>query len=150
MKKEKEKQFTLLDDDKVNKMETRIYEQELLIKKLIFDQKKELLERIEILNNTMDDFKNRQSTSTKQEKKESGGKSSDQTYDDFMQNDKKKEIDEYLKQLRREMESRFSNDQKDILYLSEKFKYLESVRSGDPRISGLSRLSGRVGTKSRR
>jgi len=48
-------------------------------------------------------------------------------YDSYVHNDQRKEIDEYLKQLRRETENRFANDQKDILYLSEKFKYLESV-----------------------
>jgi hypothetical protein len=129
-KKDKDKQFAMLDDDRSTKLESRMYEQELAIKRMVFDHKKELMERIDILANTIDDFKNRQSGGLKQEQKgvSSAKGSSDPTYDSYVQNDQKKEIDEYLKQLRRETENRFANDQKDILYLSEKFKYLESVR----------------------
>ena len=52
----------LLDDEKLSKFEDRFYEHEIHVKKLIFDQNKKLIERIDLLSSTLDDMKSRQST----------------------------------------------------------------------------------------
>lgn len=52
----------LLDDEKISKFEDRFYEHEIHVKKLIFDQNKKLIERIDLLSSTLDDMKSRQST----------------------------------------------------------------------------------------
>lgn len=51
----------LLDDEKLSKFEDRFYEHEIHVKKLIFDQNKKLIERIDLLSSTLDDMRNRQS-----------------------------------------------------------------------------------------
>ena len=52
---------------------------------------------------------------------------SDKIYDDYLNMERKKEIEEFLKQLRKDMENKFIILDKDIAYLSEYQKYLSSV-----------------------
>ena len=49
----------------------------------------------------------------------SGSKNPDKTYDDFLGNEKKKEIDDFLKNIKREIDGKFMAVEKDIVYLSE-------------------------------
>lgn len=51
----------VLDDEKMGQIEDRLYEQDLNLKKDLFNQKKELIERIELLNNVIEDIRSRQS-----------------------------------------------------------------------------------------
>jgi len=51
----------------------------------------------------------------------------DKIYDDYLNMERKKEIEEFLKQLRKDMENKFIILDKDIAYLSEYQKYLSSV-----------------------
>ena len=54
---------------------------------------------------------------------------SDKIYDDYLNMERKKEIEDFLKQLRRDMENKFIILDKDVAYLSEYQKYLSSVHS---------------------
>ena len=58
----KTNQITLLDDEKLSQFEDKFYEHEMLMKKLLFEQKKELVEKFDILSSSFDDFKTRQSS----------------------------------------------------------------------------------------
>lgn len=51
-------------------------------------------------------------------------------YEDYLNHEKKKEIEDFLKQLRKDMENKFIILDKDISYLSEYQKYLSSVEGG--------------------
>jgi hypothetical protein len=51
----------------------------------------------------------------------------DKIYDDYLNMERKKEIEDFLKQLRKDMENKFIILDKDIAYLSEYQKYLSSV-----------------------
>ena len=82
------------------------------------------MERFEIINNQLDDMKTRQSNlnltlAAVSKNGLSGSKNQDKIYDDFLGNEKKKEIDEFLKNIKREVEGKFMALEKDIVYLSE-------------------------------
>lgn len=114
-----------VDEDRINKFEERAYEQEVHFKKSIFELKKEMIERIDLINNAMEDMRAR--GGVQNSKDTSGNKTTEKAYENFMASDKRREMDDFLKAMKKEMDARFTIAEKDIGYLSEVQKYLSSV-----------------------
>lgn len=115
-----------VDEDRIARFEDRAYEQEIHFKKSIFELKKEMVERIDLINNALNDIRTRGGVHGS--KDSSGLKNNDMVYENFMMSDKRREMDEFLKAMRKEMDGRFIIAEKDIGYLSEVQKYLSSVK----------------------
>lgn len=113
------------------KLEDLVYDNELQLKNLVFDTKKDLADKIDHLTSNLESIKANGVQGPTNLRDSSMIRPADRSYEEFMAIEKRKDIEDMVKNFRKEIENKYAALRTDVNYLNEAQKYMGVVGTSD-------------------